>query len=397
MEDDILMCEFCSEQNQALPSTRRRRIWEMANSSHCSVIGTCLTMSDLRSLARKLKIQTVPGNSPDYQLHGFFAKEAESPGKPAKMLNKLLDKRHAPSIRKTRSMSTQKALSDYWVDAVDKGEIPGPYWAILSHPKVTKELSDRLFADVHMLSHLVGASNRADIRRLRSIEEQTKAFENQINRQRNQHIERLAERDQIIGELHSKIRAFEALQTVTSQTEALKPCACETIPDLNHRISELSEEFGAQKCMLKQARNRVKELQEICRTLRNENTRIEATLAQSADNQEETDLFDLNGKSLLYVGGRQQTVHRLRTLVSDWNGKLLHHDGGIESSIDQLASVINKADAVLFPTDCVSHSAAKTVKKLCHQRMKPFVPLRTSGIASFVASLKDGQLNYYAE
>ena len=106
--------------------------------------------------------------------------------------------------------------------------------------------------------------------------------------------------------------------------------------------------------------------------------------------QEEGCPLDLGGRCLLYVGGHQHTVHRLRALVEDWNGRFLHHDGGVERSINELASAVTKADAVVFPTDCVSHSAANKVKRLCHQNMKPFVPLRTSGIASFVAGLRDG-------
>ena len=43
-----------------------------------------------------------------------------------------------------------------------------------------------------------------------------------------------------------------------------------------------------------------------------------------------------------------------------------------------------------FPTDCVSHDAALQVKRLCRQTMKPFVPLRSSGVASFVAGLRNG-------
>ena len=100
--------------------------------------------------------------------------------------------------------------------------------------------------------------------------------------------------------------------------------------------------------------------------------------------------FDLSGRCLLYVGGHQHTVHRLRALVENWNGRFLHHDGGLERSINELASAVTKADAVVFPTDCISHSAANKVKQLCHQNMKPFVPLRTSGVASFVSGLQQG-------
>ena len=48
--------------------------------------------------------------------------------------------------------------------------ISGPYWAALSHPNIDYETTIRIYSDVHMLSHLVGSSNRADIARLSELE-----------------------------------------------------------------------------------------------------------------------------------------------------------------------------------------------------------------------------------
>jgi hypothetical protein len=50
---------------------------------------------------------------------------------------------------------------------------PGRYWALLSHAAATETIVKKAFQDVHMLSHLVGAANRADIRRLRELEAET--------------------------------------------------------------------------------------------------------------------------------------------------------------------------------------------------------------------------------
>ena len=41
----------------------------------------------------------------------------------------------------------------------------------------------------------------------------------------------------------------------------------------------------------------------------------------------------------------------------------------------------------MFPVDCVSHEAVATVKRLCRQMAKPYVPLRSTGISPFVAAL----------
>jgi hypothetical protein len=51
-----------------------------------------------------------------------------------------------------------------------------------------------------------------------------------------------------------------------------------------------------------------------------------------------------------------------------------------------LPGLISQADRVAFPVDCVSHDAALAVKRICRQLGKAWVPLRSSGLASFLAA-----------
>jgi hypothetical protein len=361
----------------------------MAGSWHCAVVGTCLTLVDLRTLARKLSVRTRAGYSADYQLHGFFAKEAERPDKPAKMLNKLLDKRYYTTIHKARGLNTAKELADFWESARKTGDIPGPYWAILSHPAVTQELSERMFADVHMLSHLVGASNRADIRRLQVLEEQSVVLEERLARQQRHHQLRLANRDRQIAELREK-SCIGCSQPAETPTPFQPECACATIPALQGELTRLATERAQSSLKIGEQQNRINELVRLVQAMGEENVALEQTLLRERPANNNLCPFDLGGHCLLYVGGRRQVVHRLRSLVEEWNGEFLHHDGGIERSLKELAHAIAKADSVVFPTDCVSHSAANKIKRLCNQTMKPYVPLRTSGVASFIAGLRDG-------
>ena len=96
----------------------------------------------------------------------------------------------------------------------------------------------------------------------------------------------------------------------------------------------------------------------------------------------------LSGKTLLYVGGRTNQVPMLRRLAEERGADLLHHDGGLAESAQSLAVLTSRADAVLFPVDCVSHSAAKMVKRMCKQLGKSYFPLRRSGLASFAAFIQ---------
>ena len=382
------MCEICSGDIEVEVIGRRRKIWEVTGGWHCSVVGTCLTLLDLRTLARKLSVKTKPDYSRDYQLHGFFAQEAGIYDKPGKLLNKLLDKRHAASIRKTRSLKCENKLRNFWNSALETGDIPGPYWAILSHPYATQKLSESMFADVHMLSHLVGSSNRADIRRLQELNEGNSELSAKILKQQRHHSQRINAKDVEITNLREKLGLLAAMLKDTpdrTSTQQLETSSSVLLQEIEH----LRKQKASSRPIVMNLQHQNDQLTNLVQSLHIENATLERTLQGSAATDDTECPFDLEGRCLLYVGGRISTVHRLKALVEEWNGHFIHHDGGLERSIDELARAILKVDAVIFPTDCVSHNAANKIKSLCQQTMKPFIPLRSSGIASFVSGVRN--------
>jgi hypothetical protein len=62
-----------------------------------------------------------------------------------------------------------------------------------------------------------------------------------------------------------------------------------------------------------------------------------------------------------------------------------------ESTPCRSANIISKPPGVTLiirmPVDCVSHEAALTVKRLCRQTDRPFVPLRSAGLSSLLTAL----------
>ena len=152
---------------------RRTKIWEFSTILHCSIIGTCFSTVELRQILRKLGLASP--ESTDHELHGTAVSLAGHHDKAAKLLNKALDERHRLSINRFAKASGEEAVLGLWRDAVRRGEIPGAYWATLTHPAATHAVIRDAFGEVHMLSHLVGAANRADIRRLCLLEEEKAA------------------------------------------------------------------------------------------------------------------------------------------------------------------------------------------------------------------------------
>jgi hypothetical protein len=106
----------------------------------------------------------------------------------------------------------------------------------------------------------------------------------------------------------------------------------------------------------------------------------------------------LKGVRLLYVGGRPGQIPRIRAFVEAAQGEFLHHDGGVEERKGLLAGLVGRADAVFFPVDCISHEAAGGLKRLCRQAAKPYLPLRSASLTSFMAAVsRAGQTRLHVQ
>src|SRR5215510_4146217 len=161
---------------------RRRRLWEISGHLHCSIIGTCLTTTELRQIFIKMEMPGVHKET-DHELHVRAMLVASKRELASKLLQKALDRRHRSAIAQFSRAQDAEEVRALWSNAVQRAEIPGGYWAVLKHPQSTEDLARQVFGEVHMLSHLVGAANRADIRRLRELEHENAALHDKVGRQ----------------------------------------------------------------------------------------------------------------------------------------------------------------------------------------------------------------------
>jgi Uncharacterized protein conserved in bacteria (DUF2325) len=369
-------------------SRRRLKIWELDPALHCSIVGTCLSTSELRRVVAK-----VSGGSEtksDHELHGTGVSLGSRRDGAAKLLNKALDQRHRLAISQFEKAKTEEEVRALWRDSRQKGEIPGAYWAAITHPATSKELVRKIFGEVHMLSHLVGAANRADIRRLCQLETENVELEAKVQRQQAQLRDAVLSRDATIRELRELLTERISLQREEPGPASAAPT--NLVPELGRQLE--SERKGravleSRIAKLRAELTRERELriaaehQEHC--LREELEALEADAVQS--DSETPEAVSLAGLSVLYVGGRANQVAPLRATAERCGATVLHHDGGVEDRGGRLAGLVSRADVVMFPVNCVSHDAALMVKRLCRQLEKRFVPLRSSGVASFLVAL----------
>ena len=304
-------------------------------------------------------------------------------------------------------------MANFWAESLEKDKLPDTFWAILTHPDVEDRLLDQIYGEVHMLSHLSGASLRVDMEKLKRLEKEKKdrniANNNdniktrkkitdqatQINslkqelRKADVTANELAEANRIIEKLKSKTLLKRLQQKLTEAENNL-----DTKLNRVHHLEKSVEEWkksalkcGDQLCLAEA------QLQ----ALRKENIAMENTLenyltqsCSSCDNQDECITNgNLAGSCVLYVGGRDKQCVHFRALVENKNGTFIHHDGGLNDGDQHLGSLLPRADMIFCPIDCISHSAVHRVKQFCNRTGKPLVIMRRASLAAFTRGLNE--------
>jgi len=400
---------------QACVSKHRRRdkLWELPKSVYCSVIGTCVTLEELRKISQKDKSHNYI-NLSDYELHKAFVSVATNKKNPlARGLQKLLEQKFQSIIRKFEDYSAQM-LNDAWEEAVAAGDISGTYWTLLTHPLTPNDLLDRIFGDIHMLSHISGASLRTDVTQIGRLTSRVRSLEDELEKLRsttsNQSLKLVNE----VNESHRKLRSSQdinrSLNEKLNRTEKRLNSGKYVQKEVDRLTHDLAatrlqkERLSTQLCAASEKKrlleSKKSEVEVELIKLKKEVTSLEYLLEQIIANNSRSKInakisreLDLKERRVLYVGGIGGQESHYKALVEQLNGSFLYHDGGLEGGQKSLASALAKADVVLVPWNCVSHSATKNIKIHCARSSTPVLYLRRPSTSAFVAGLEEAASN----
>lgn len=377
---------------------KRVRLVDMDQYLHCSILGTCLSTAELRKLmSRFIHVDKVS----DVDIHHEAVSAAGEGGALTKSLQKALDQRHAVAVQHFAAARTPEALAALWDQALAKSEIPGAYWAVLTHRDLTRELLQKVFGDVHMLSHLVGAANRADIRRLVAIERENADLVERFDKQQQRRQALVAERNEAVDEARGLRLANESSKeqlaramadsaadiSVASQAAEASALAVQT-----QRRERAEQAAAASELQVRQLSAELELLRrqadELARELGAAETQLRELSAEDPTASTAGALQQaLRGVRVMYVGGRPSSTPAIRDVVERNGGEIKRHDGGFEDRKGLLAASVSWAHVVVFPVDCIDHDSALNLKQLCLKHGVPFIPLRTASVASFVAAI----------
>ncbi len=97
---------------------------------------------------------------------------------------------------------------------------------------------------------------------------------------------------------------------------------------------------------------------------------------------------NLENRTFLLVGGRKKLKEYCREIVESGGGIFMHHDGGMEDSKKKLPSAALKADVVICALDCISHSACRSMKKICKKENKNILYLKNTSVNTLNEQIK---------
>ena len=389
---------------------RRLKLWELAEKLHCPVIGTCLDLSDLQRIARKSGYE---GRVDDaYQLHVEAVSLSCTRNVASEAMQHQLERRHALAVRQFQACKDDASVHALWKAQRDNGVIAGAVWAALTHRHASEATQQAVYADLHMLSHQVGAGQIADVRALHQLREENrvlqavnatlKAADTRAQTEQAAMVRdiqtlsaRLRTQANVLTDVQARLQGFETGQAFIALGRRLLMAEAQAArtTEVEMRLNALTQRLGpmrAEKVRL------TRELQEV----RAERDAMEQLWAEERVSETGAEVLEascsgacdscsnrLQGRCVLCVGGRTPLLPQYRQLAQRLGVRLIHHDGGREEHLSRLPELLKASDAVICPTDCVGHLAYYQLKKHCKQNGKPCVLAKSSGVAGFAAAL----------
>ena len=389
------------------PAGKRAKLWELGDKHHCPIIGTCVPFEDLVRLAKRFGFAAHPKN--EFALHVEAVNYAHSKNEVSVTLQRLLDKKYTTHLERYARIKTSTDLLQTWKESLNSGQVAGPLWAVYTHKRCTSEIRQIVFADIHMLSHQVGAGLAVDARRLETLEKENRELKRALQQQRQDHEAQVASllrekstllvkfghalsQEQQLEDTRKRLQAFESGQIVIELGQKLTALqashdhlleAAQRAWDLEKNLKAAHSEMARFAEEREAALDHAQMLEQMLEQL----TQAEASCNGPSEENCQGCTQSLSSRCVLFVGGRASMIAQYRQLADKLGIELIHHDGGLEESITRLPDLIHGADAVVCPTDNISHSAYYQVKSHCKRVGKPCLFYKGSGISSFASAI----------
>jgi uncharacterized coiled-coil protein SlyX len=376
----------------------RRKIWEIDQVFRCPVVGMCLSVSEQRSLCRKVGAG-VHAKS-DFAVHEMIVATMDAENPLSRKLEILLSRKYESAFGAYLSMPEEEFL-DHWRGSLARGDYAGMLWTASVRPMSHAGLVE-VFGSLHMAMHeqakaygalkasLADAEKKYASTRVRRRDAEK---ENGILRSENARLRQSLSRTQAM--LEQERRAKPAEQAALDVTMSDDP----EHRRLAARLDRLEMDLAAKDGEIGELRDALREAEREQHRLQDEflaHLAAEEQAAKPANQPEcrggdcgpQCPSYDLCKKRVLIVGGIERMEKAYRKLVEERGGIFEYHAGHMKSGGKGLENSVQRADFVLCPVNCNSHGACLKVKSLGKKFKKPVHMLSNFSLSAVARTME---------
>ena len=374
-----LVLDLLARPSMPPPLRRRWRLWDIHRGIHGALLALSFCPDELRRLVRRAGVE-IPPEARYYDIHRHLCEACTTPNELSELVEKALDQKLASKILMLRGLRSIVVVEDRWREAWRKARgLPALFWAFLTHPCATEELRAAFYADVHALFFNAVSEREKLLEKVEVLEHRIRALE----KRRRADVRTLQEQLDRALKRSAAVRAETASSVQDSALRLRVALACQKTLRAKARVRTLEDRLRAE------------------RANRSGNPRLPqfATVERAAPEPKPGDAAGTDGNNVQvitripgvrigYVGARPGSIERIRDFCEKRGAVFLDYDGGLEGSPLRLDQLLDRADVIFYPADCVIHEATLHVKAHCKRADKPSIPLRNASISTFRRAMK---------
>lgn len=362
----------------------RLRYWEIENMLVCPVVGLCLSQKEQRQVLKKAGVKFKKRD--EFEIHEILVACASDENRISRRVDRMLLRTHGSRAQPLYELDAA-VFERLWKSFFADGDVGLALWVAASRKDLSAVFRREVFGDVHMAMH-GNAESQARLKRQisgqkKKIEEKTRRARDAIQENRALAAEAAALRRERV-DLVRRLEAAEEQNRVLREklSRAAQETAARDSASENRRVrrelAALAETLGQREAMLAESDSRLHKAEKEIDRWKASLAAIQAearAFLKSVGAMQTCDAscpaFDLCRKRVLVVGGMSRIAGFYRELVEDVGGVFEYHDGYTKNGVAALENRLRRADMVLCPVSCNSHSACTLVKKLGKKHNKP--------------------------
>ena len=376
------------------------RFWEIECFFKCPVIGTCLDINEQKQILKKTGISLK--NKTPFEIHEILVGKSEDENHISHKVECRLNQKFKREIAEFFHLEEDEFIH-LWKTCVVDGKFEGIFWVATIRPELSKEARMVVFGDIHMQMHLSSGRNRKVRQRLVHQQGENSRLAHRLKQITSIRRDLKKENKKLEKNLSELHKACGLLENENQELE-------QEVSELREHslITRLQEKNQRLKTDLSNSQGEIKPYQQRCYALQDQNAQLLSKLEKQRDLNshfrsemerataqvlaldrcdETCPSFNLCQKRILIVGGITKIEALYRQIVEENGGIFDYHDGYMKGGVKGLDNQVRRADMVLCPTNCNSHTACLVAKKLGKKHRTPVRMLASSSLNSISQTL----------